>query len=46
MDKYERISIVGEGSFGVVFKAKNKSTGEIVAIKKFKEPIHKDNVAR
>jgi cyclin-dependent kinase-like len=28
---------VGEGAYGIVYKARNKESGEIVAIKKFKE---------
>jgi cyclin-dependent kinase-like len=35
--KYEVIGIVGEGAYGVVYKCKNKETGEFVALKKFKE---------
>ena len=37
MDKYERVSKIGEGAYGVVFKCKHKETGQIVAIKKFFE---------
>lgn len=45
MNKYEVLGIVGEGAYGVVYKARNKETGDygnyitgfIVAIKKFKE---------
>lgn len=29
MNKYEIIAIVGEGAYGIVYKAKNKETGEI-----------------
>lgn len=37
MDKYERVSKIGEGAYGVVFKCKHKETGQVVAIKKFFE---------
>ncbi|CAB3397676.1 unnamed protein product [Caenorhabditis bovis] len=37
MDKYEKISKLGEGSYGVVYKCRNKESGQIVAIKKFVE---------
>jgi cyclin-dependent kinase-like len=37
MNKYEVQGIVGEGVYGLVLKCRNKETGEIVAIKKFKE---------
>jgi cyclin-dependent kinase-like len=36
-NKYEIISVIGEGSYGIVYKCKNKTTGEFVAIKKLKE---------
>jgi len=57
MNKYEIIGIVGEGAYGVVYKAKHKETGEfgiyfysplilfIVAIKKFKES-DEDEIAK
>ncbi len=46
MDKYEKLGKIGEGSYGVVYKCRNRETGDIVAIKKFTEPeddplIHK-----
>ena len=28
MNKYEVLGIVGEGAYGVVYKARNKETGE------------------
>jgi len=37
MNKYEILGVVGEGAYGVVLKCRNKETGEIVAVKKFKE---------
>jgi cyclin-dependent kinase-like len=42
MNKYEVLGVVGEGNlplgaYGVVLKARHKETGELVAIKKFKE---------
>nr|XP_014343864.1 PREDICTED: cyclin-dependent kinase-like 1 [Latimeria chalumnae] len=37
MEKYEKIGQIGEGSYGVVFKCRNKDNGQIVAIKKFVE---------
>jgi cyclin-dependent kinase-like len=32
MNKYEVLSIVGEGAYGVVLKCRNKETGEIVSM--------------
>lgn len=37
MEKYEKIGKIGEGSYGVVFKCRNKETTQLVAIKKFVE---------
>lgn len=37
MEKYEKIGKIGEGSYGVVFKCRNRDTGQVVAIKKFVE---------
>ncbi|XP_041265877.1 cyclin-dependent kinase-like 1 isoform X2 [Onychostruthus taczanowskii] len=37
MERYEKLGKVGAGSYGVVFKCRNKDTGQIVAIKKFLE---------
>ncbi|EFA80612.1 hypothetical protein PPL_06551 [Heterostelium album PN500] len=34
VDLYERIEQIGEGTFGQVYKAKNKLTDEVVALKK------------
>ena len=37
MNKYEVLGIVGEGVYGLVLKCRNKETGNLVAIKKFKD---------
>ncbi|XP_076999269.1 cyclin-dependent kinase-like 2 isoform X2 [Tamandua tetradactyla] len=37
MEKYENLGLVGEGSYGMVVKCRNKDSGRIVAIKKFLE---------
>ncbi|KAM4706655.1 cyclin-dependent kinase-like 2 [Discoglossus pictus] len=37
MEKYENLGLVGEGSYGMVMKCRNKENGKIVAIKKFLE---------
>lgn len=36
MDNYERIESIGEGTYGVVFKARERDTKKIVALKKIK----------
>ncbi|TPX31432.1 hypothetical protein SmJEL517_g05237 [Synchytrium microbalum] len=37
MESYEKIGTIGEGTYGVVMKCRNRETGQVVAIKKFKE---------
>lgn len=32
-EKYQRIGKIGEGTYGVVYKARNKNTNQIVALK-------------
>ncbi|KAF8966115.1 kinase-like domain-containing protein [Flammula alnicola] len=36
MDRYQKIEKVGEGTYGVVYKAKDINSGEIVALKKIR----------
>lgn len=37
MEKYEQLSVVGEGSYGLVMKCRHRDTDQVVAIKKFLE---------
>lgn len=37
MERYERLGKLGEGSYGMVFKCRNRENGQVVAIKKFVE---------
>ena len=36
IDEYERLEKIGEGTYGVVFKARNIRTNEIVALKRIR----------
>jgi len=36
LDKYEKLQKIGEGTYGVVYKAKNKETGQFIALKKIR----------
>ncbi|KAJ1621026.1 protein serine/threonine kinase [Pavlovales sp. CCMP2436] len=35
-DKYQKVEKIGEGTYGVVYKAKNRVNGELVALKKIR----------
>ena len=37
IEKYEKIAKIGEGSYGIVFKCRNRENGQLVAIKKYVE---------
>jgi cell division cycle 2-like protein len=39
---YEKLNRIDEGSYGIVYRARNKETGEIVALKKLKLNVEKD----
>ncbi|GAM22121.1 hypothetical protein SAMD00019534_052960 [Acytostelium subglobosum LB1] len=36
MEKYAKIEKLGEGTYGIVYKAKNRDTGDIVALKRIR----------
>lgn len=37
LEKYETIEMIGNGSYGVVYKAKEKATGTNIAVKLIKK---------
>jgi serine/threonine protein kinase len=44
LDKYQKLEKLGEGTYGVVYKALNQETGEFVAIKKIRLEKEDDGV--
>ncbi|KAG3071083.1 hypothetical protein PC122_g15830 [Phytophthora cactorum] len=44
MERYDRGDVLGEGTFGIVYAAVQRSTGRRVAIKQFKRGKFKDGV--
>lgn len=46
MEAYEKISVIGEGTYGVVMKCRHRETGAVVAIKKFKESEDNDQIKK
>jgi cell division cycle 2-like protein len=42
VENFEKIGQIGDGAYGVVFKARDKATGEIVALKKVKMDREKE----
>lgn len=36
MDKYQKLEKIGEGTYGVVYKARDTTTGELFALKKIR----------
>lgn len=37
MDRYEKLSRLGEGSYGIVYKCRDRENGNLVAVKRFVE---------
>ncbi|KAK3232658.1 hypothetical protein CYMTET_57011 [Cymbomonas tetramitiformis] len=46
MENYENLGKIGEGTYGVVLKCRHKETGQLVAIKKFKESDDDEQVRK
>ena len=44
LNKYKKLEKLGEGTYGVVYKAQNLMTGEFVAIKKIRLEKEDDGV--
>lgn len=44
MDKYERLNKLGEGTYGVVWKARNNQTGQLVALKRIRLESEEEGV--
>lgn len=36
MDQFQKIEKIGEGTYGIVYKAKDRETGKLVALKKIR----------
>jgi cyclin-dependent kinase-like len=45
MDDYESLCSIGEGTYGTVLKCRHKSSGMVVAVKRFKDS-DKDELIR
>lgn len=43
---YESLGRIGEGTYGVVLRARHRASGELVAIKRFKEASDDSNQVR
>lgn len=44
LEKYQKLEKLGEGTYGIVYKAQNLETGEFVAIKKIRLEKEDDGV--
>jgi cell division cycle 2-like protein len=42
VDEFDRLNVIQEGTYGVVYRARDKRTGEIVALKKLKMEREKE----
>ncbi|CAG9325038.1 CDKL2_4 [Blepharisma stoltei] len=46
MEKYQLLEVIGEGTYGTVYKAKHKDLNAVFAIKKFKETEDNESVRK
>lgn len=44
MDMFQKVEKIGEGTYGVVYKARNKETGQLVALKKIRLDLETEGV--
>ena len=44
MDRYKKLEKIGEGTYGIVYKAKDFATGEIVALKKIRLEVEDEGI--
>ena len=44
MEKYQKIEKLGEGTYGIVYKAQNRENGEIVALKRIRLDSEEEGV--
>ncbi|XP_047402048.1 cyclin-dependent kinase 3 isoform X3 [Sciurus carolinensis] len=44
MDMFQKVEKIGEGTYGVVYKAKNRETGQLVALKKIRLDLETEGV--
>ena len=44
LSNYEKLGRIGEGTYGVVYKAREKTTGDIVALKKIRMDRERDGM--
>lgn len=43
-ERFQRLEVLGEGTYGVVYKAQHRQTGQIVAMKRIRLDPHQDGV--
>ena len=44
LDNYEKMDRIGEGTYGVVYKGRCKTTGDVVALKKVRMDRERDGM--